>query len=157
MLSVIRRRRRRVTADALSGWLCADCGLDTCPFERYMVRDEVWKEAGDVDGFLCVACLEDRLDRALEPEDFPAFPLNDDHELDSVRLRVRKGSGRNSEALYELAVAAVVEVGRDEREVAESLRLELGLLRVWVTNARVAADVRAGIEADAGGEPMDCE
>jgi hypothetical protein len=148
VLSVIRRRRRRVTADALSGWLCADCGLDTCPFERYMVTDEVWQEAGSVESFLCVACLEDRLDRSLEPADFPAFPLNDDNELDSVRLRVRKGSGRNSEALYKLATAAVVDVGRDEQEVAGLLCLDLGMLRVWVSNARIAAEIRAEIEAE---------
>jgi hypothetical protein len=74
-------------------WWCADCGNDTLPHEQYMLFDAVWAQAGGGDGFLCVGCLEDRLDRRLTPDDFLAVPLNDDSELDSVRLRSRKRSG----------------------------------------------------------------
>jgi hypothetical protein len=102
-----------------------------------MVTDELWKEAGDVAGYLCVGDLEQRLGRTLEPEDFPPLPINDDDECDSVRLRTRKGSGRAVEALYALAAAAVVELGLDSAHVAEVLGLSGELLAVHIHGARL--------------------
>ena len=59
---------------------CADCGIDTSgtnTCEWYMVRDEVWIEAGMSDkGFLCIGCLERRLGRLVEGQDFSRCALN---------------------------------------------------------------------------------
>jgi hypothetical protein len=88
---------------------CGDCGIDTA---LYMVRDDVWARALTVgpprirrreDGaqlplfegavavrFLCIGCLERRLDRMLAPEDFTDAPINQVHRSDSERLRARK-------------------------------------------------------------------
>ena len=97
-----------VTVANPGGWACVDCGIETKPFEMYMVVADVWAQAGAGDGFLCVGCLEDRLGRVLEPDDFKRVPLNDDDELDSIRLRLRKGSGRFTEPLFQQAVRAVL-------------------------------------------------
>jgi hypothetical protein len=124
------------------GWLCDDCGVDTRPWEMYMVRDEVWAEVGDA-VLLCVGCLEERLGRCLEREDFLAIPLNDDNECDSVRLRIRKGSGRDSEALYRMAAEAVVELGRDPVVVAGRLGLDARLVAARAETARMMAKIDA--------------
>jgi len=72
--------------------LCNDCGMDTEPWpphrgtqEHYIVRDDVWQQAGmppgryDPDnhlailgggGVLCVGCIEKRLGRLLTLDDF---------------------------------------------------------------------------------------
>jgi hypothetical protein len=65
---------------------CVDCGVDLMPdtppgsrdWQRYMVHDHVWSDAGmDPDGgWLCVGCLEARLRRPLTGADFPELPLN---------------------------------------------------------------------------------
>jgi hypothetical protein len=56
---------------------CRDCGVLTLPpaggpAEYYMVRDDLWAEAGmgRWDGYLCVGCLEVRLGRTLCAADF---------------------------------------------------------------------------------------
>jgi hypothetical protein len=41
-------------------------------------------------GFLCVGCLEKRLGRQLTAEDFPDYPINHQHDLDTPRLASRK-------------------------------------------------------------------
>ena len=78
--------------------ICQDCGRDTTPdelagWEWYLVRDELWAEAGNPSGFLCVGCLERRLGRALRPDDFSDAPVNDANSVDSGRLSARR-SGR---------------------------------------------------------------
>ncbi len=86
--------------------ICDDCGMDTSPctgrrgcrhigrWERYMVRDSVWKAAGmkGMDaGFLCIGCLERRLGRQLRPRDFkPNVPINYPDPWDTPRLAARK-------------------------------------------------------------------
>jgi hypothetical protein len=119
-------------ADQMS-WPCADCGVETRPFEMYMVTDEVWCEAGDEPGFLCVGCLEDRLHRPLGPVDFLPIPANDDDEKDTIRLRACKGSGRNTYALYGFAIEAIA-CGTAPEQVAERLGLDLGMLEIWLSN-----------------------
>lgn len=113
-----------------------------------MVTDCVWHAAGAPDGHLCVECLEERLERPLLPADFPPLPLNDDDEHDSVRLRVRKGSGREVEALYALASNAIVDLGVDVAAAAEALRLDAGLLEVWVGGRRQNEEFLAEIESE---------
>lgn len=69
-----RKRRKR----------CADCRIDIAPMSAppgtwhwYMVRDEVWHEAGMCDeGYLCIACLERRLHRPLTVNDLLDAPVN---------------------------------------------------------------------------------
>ncbi|NBO53371.1 MAG: hypothetical protein EBU84_02000 [Actinobacteria bacterium] len=59
------------------GWECRDCGQNTQDsFEYYMVTDSCWRAAGNVDGFLCVGCLENRLGKRLTPRNFTDCPLN---------------------------------------------------------------------------------
>lgn len=96
-----------------------------------MVTDQVWQEAGDPD-CLCIGCLEERVDRVVEPADFPPIPLNDDVETDSVRLRVRKGSGRSTYALYGLAQRAILDLGVNLNTAASALGLDASLLAIWV-------------------------
>lgn len=133
---MVRRRSFLRWARPEASSLCADCGMETWPTETFMLADEVWAEARGGRRCLCVGCVEDRLARVLEPADFPALPLNDDAELDTVRLRLRKGSGRRTYELYELATRAVVDLGADLDDAAERLGLEVGLLRVWVDGRR---------------------
>jgi hypothetical protein len=54
---------------------CADCGYDTWD-ETYRVADSLWAVARNVDGPLCIGCLERRLNRPLTPEDFVDDELN---------------------------------------------------------------------------------
>ena len=66
---------------------CVDCGVNTAPaiwcgrqvepalpqsWELYWVKDKVWAAAGmhELDGSLCVGCIEARLGRRLRPKDF---------------------------------------------------------------------------------------
>lgn len=81
---------------------CLDCRVDTAPdhnsdWEWYMVKDEVWAEAGlradrkSHGEFLCIGCLESRLGRELTPEDFGPEPVNAPAPCDSERLNRRKG------------------------------------------------------------------
>jgi hypothetical protein len=79
---------------------CHDCGRQTIPedghehelggHEWYMVNDDAWP-IGHGEGFLCVECLETRLERRLTPADFPPLPVNEAKWIDSPRLRDRKG------------------------------------------------------------------
>ena len=112
-----------------------------------MVTDEAWVAAGAPEGSLCVDCLEERLDRVLEPDDFPPLPLNDDEETDSVRLRTRKGSGRQTEPLYSLATNAVLDLCVDVDVAAQALRLDAGLLGVWVEGLKFSREALAEIAA----------
>jgi hypothetical protein len=129
--------------------LCVDCGMDCHPCEWFMVSDDVWRQAGGVDGALCVACLEDRIGRALVPGDFQPLPVNDDDERDTVRLRFAKSSGRQTAALYGLASRAVVNLGVDPQEAATALGLDVSLVGTWVESERTMRD----LDGELGGEP----
>jgi hypothetical protein len=60
---------------------CHDCGTSTLPddgpSEFYIVHHEVWAAAGVGRGYLCIGCLEERLGRRLNRDDFPDYPVND--------------------------------------------------------------------------------
>jgi hypothetical protein len=61
-------------------YTCIDCTVDTDKIdEYYVVRDDVWRlaETGELDGMLCIACLENRIGRQLTPVDFIDAPIND--------------------------------------------------------------------------------
>lgn len=61
---------------------CADCSVDVSLdegiAEMFMVHDHVWATAGLApdDGCLCVECIEFRLGRQLNGEDFMDLPMN---------------------------------------------------------------------------------
>ena len=57
-------------------FVCDFCGKVPLG-SNYMVKNETWEAAGMRNrGFLCLSCLEIRLNRALELEDFPNIPVN---------------------------------------------------------------------------------
>jgi hypothetical protein len=98
-------------------WNCVDCGESTAPgfagakdileavnagrgakikvdkrSEVYYATDSVWRAArmGGHDGCLCVGCLEGRLGRTLNREDFiPGHPFNGPHYPRTKRLNDR--------------------------------------------------------------------
>jgi hypothetical protein len=54
--------------------LCFDCKINTKTIgEYYMIHNHLWPK---VKGFLCIGCLETRIDRKLEPSDFTNVPVN---------------------------------------------------------------------------------
>ena len=66
---------------------CCDCQIETNHHELppninraewYMVHDHIWEQATKDKSafFLCIGCLEKRLDRTLTPADFNDAPLN---------------------------------------------------------------------------------
>jgi hypothetical protein len=59
-------------------WLCLDCGVDTGKAnEHYFINTETWlKVVGSIVGMLCVGCLETRLGRKLNKQDFPDVTIN---------------------------------------------------------------------------------
>lgn len=58
---------------------CADCGVNTVRVGHYyMVHNYVWAESDAGKGLLCLDCLEARLGRPLEAEDFTSAPVNAD-------------------------------------------------------------------------------
>lgn len=75
-----------------TGPTCIDCGIHCMPESSlgaaychcYMVHDTVWSQAGMANGWICICCLESRLGRTLNGDDFPNLPINrpgedDDH------------------------------------------------------------------------------
>lgn len=78
--------------DALGGTDCQWCGIDTLQArEMYMVTDVIWDAYGPpTNGVVCIGCLEDRMPRQLQPDDFKDVPLNHDDRFErSDRLRDR--------------------------------------------------------------------
>jgi hypothetical protein len=75
----------------LSAMPCNDCGIDTSPFEVYMLHDVVWDATGlgPDGGYLCIGCCEARLGRRLARADFD-FAAG---SLQSARLAERLAAG----------------------------------------------------------------
>jgi hypothetical protein len=68
---------------------CMDCGID-CHDEYYVVRHDLWRQAvGRRPGFLCIMCLEERVGRRLDPDDFLPCGANDLDWRKTDRLRDR--------------------------------------------------------------------
>jgi hypothetical protein len=73
---------------------CKDCAACTlCEYEYYMVTDEVWYSANTVmnlNGMLCIGCLEARSGKLLTKDDFTGAPINDiARVLGSPRIKER--------------------------------------------------------------------
>lgn len=58
--------------------LCYDCEDDNADY--YMVKNNIWDEYGAEDYYLCISCLEKRMNRKLKPDDFTDCPANDNCE-----------------------------------------------------------------------------
>jgi hypothetical protein len=79
-------------------WRCLDCRINTDAIdEYYMLRNEVWTEVNpEIDGHLCISCVERRLGRILTPADFTGGQVNSSATLRrSPRLIDRLGVSAN--------------------------------------------------------------
>lgn len=58
-------------------WLCVDCG-DNTQLEHYFAKNDVWFGAAGMPetGMLCVGCLETRIGRLLNRNDFTDAHIN---------------------------------------------------------------------------------
>lgn len=73
-------------------FLCLDCSVDTGKIhEHYFIHTQTWmRVVGSISGMLCVGCLESRLGRKLNPDDFPNVTINNvKYEAKSERLLSR--------------------------------------------------------------------
>jgi hypothetical protein len=57
--------------------------------------------------------------------------------MESVRLRMVKGSARSTEPLFAIARDAVVDLGVEPERAASVLGLEPGRVEVWVKHRRI--------------------
>jgi hypothetical protein len=85
-----------VTCDRRCRFLCVDCDrcVDAIDEYAYMVTDELWQSLRvSTDAMLCIGCLERRVGRELEPDDFSPVLLNVEGTgmPRSDRLRARLG------------------------------------------------------------------
>jgi hypothetical protein len=79
-------------------WRCLDCKVNTDAIdEYYMLQNEVWAEANpEIDGKLCISCVERRIGRTLTAADFTSGKINTSTTLcRSPRLIDRLGSSSN--------------------------------------------------------------
>lgn len=77
-------------------WPCFSCKVDTRAIhEMYMVHNRIWTDAfaEKPPKYACIACLENRMRRRLNPKDFTFFPINTEP--------LRKRSDRLKTRLYE--------------------------------------------------------
>jgi hypothetical protein len=67
-----------VFEDIDDGFICLDCSRHTADIdEYYMVHNEVWYKVNPGGkGMLCIECLEKRLGRELNKDDFTDAPIN---------------------------------------------------------------------------------
>jgi hypothetical protein len=93
-----RARREKAEAKRAQRECCVGCHRDTGYSrarggldEWYMVHNELWAAAGMTPdgGCLCIECLERRLGRQLNRDDFTSAPINDPDKQCSPRLRDR--------------------------------------------------------------------
>ena len=87
---------------------CVDCGTNCCwegrtvlpalphTWEFYWVHDKVWAKAGmgELDGSLCVGCLETRLGRRLRRKDFDFSRSENQISVTYLTPRLAKRQGR---------------------------------------------------------------
>lgn len=81
---------KNIKAD--SNDFCVDCSVDTVLIgEYYMVHDHVWFESGmtKTSGMLCISCLEKRIKRQLNSDDFKNLPINNISIVRSSKLLLR--------------------------------------------------------------------
>jgi hypothetical protein len=81
------RRHRRWVYEQFACLDCTDNTHDTN--EYYMVHDHIWDGVVSGHGMLCIGCLEKRLGRRLNADDFTAAPVNHGFTRQSERLQSR--------------------------------------------------------------------
>lgn len=76
-------------------WLCLDCALDTLESgDYYMVTEGLWQQAQqNLEGMLCLDCLQERIRRPLEGNDFIDCYVNDHNN----RVRALRGQPKLTE------------------------------------------------------------
>jgi hypothetical protein len=88
------RKREAINRERVEG-RCLDCKEETTfradkADEWYMVHNDLWLRAHPAkDGKLCIGCLERRLGRRLQPNDFTDVPVNEPGRGKSRRLNSR--------------------------------------------------------------------
>lgn len=105
---------------------CKDCGVNTHRHrgirEYYMVTTQVWCEAHKPNkpeaGFLCIGCLEKRLGRELNAQDFDPAPINYIF-TQSIRLKDRVLRGITPEQLEYAKDIIVNEIARMYDDMAK--------------------------------------
>ena len=63
----------------LKRFQCMDCGISTFHDDKnyYMLNNDLWKSiVPNIDGMLCIHCVEERLGRKVKYDDFSDVPLN---------------------------------------------------------------------------------
>lgn len=83
----------RTDAEVRANFVCIDCKGDTHQTDKdyYMVEHHIWAKHGAGDKMLCIGCLEKRVGRLLEGEDFLECPLN--KHLNSYVSALKYGPG----------------------------------------------------------------
>jgi hypothetical protein len=87
------KERESITRCRLEG-RCVDC-LNETTFtkgneEYYMVHNALWLKANpQINGMLCIGCLENRIGRRLMQADFTDVPINQPSRSNSKRLASR--------------------------------------------------------------------
>lgn len=128
-----------------SAFLCIDCQADTLrTWEYYMVHSRVWLEAVPENqgaGMLCIGCLEKRLGRRTNREDFTDCPLNVEMENKPRSLRLAHRLG---------IVGAVIQVVVQEAPSAPAMKPgqpePIPMITIENTEyAHMQADGKAGI------------
>lgn len=115
---------------------CNDCGVDTVAeiaSEMYIVEQDVWQSSGaSDDGILCIGCLERRIGRLLDADDFTGAPLNYSNAMGvrpvSARLLHRMFTpGRESNAFAEFVDEVHRAYTEGNREEGDDLMQPLAL------------------------------
>jgi hypothetical protein len=92
-------KRRDDIAQSRLASRCLDCRTETTftkgNEEYYMIHNELWLKANpQVNGMLCIGCLESRLGRTITSEDFTDAPINQPCRINSKRLASRLAATR---------------------------------------------------------------
>jgi hypothetical protein len=107
--------------DPLVDFSCTDCGHDYD--EYYMVRNDIWKACGVGTGTLCIGCLEKRIGRQLNQQDFADAPINDlEWGIKSLRLRDRLTTPARASDAGSLPQAVANRQGYRQRAEAKNCR-----------------------------------
>lgn len=63
---------------SLDEFICIECNINTSDIqEYYMIQDYLWKQVNpQINGMLCIGCVETKLGRTLISTDFPSYPVN---------------------------------------------------------------------------------
>lgn len=81
--------KTKTMTDLFDKFKCQDCEVNTGEIhEYYMLLDDLWMQIRDkYHGMLCIGCVEKKLGRKLNKQDFVDVPINNiDERIKSERL-----------------------------------------------------------------------